>query len=116
MSDQTKEGNHEGTSNRGRVEQEFHSLPLEDKFAILFKMEVAAISEALSLAVNDPMKVLDKVGTKLNDLGERIEAEFRRATASTGKTGDGEAASSPAGAKKGGKKPASAPNTGAEHV
>ena len=111
MSDQTKEGNHNTSSARGRVEQEFQGLSLEDKFAILFKMEVAALGEALSLAVNDPMKVLGQVGSKLNDLGDRIEAEFRRATSSKTESGDTNAPESETGGKKGGKKQSSPPTS-----
>jgi hypothetical protein len=118
MSDQTKEGNHD-KNNRGRFEQEFQALPLDEKFAILFKMEVAALSEALSLAVNDPMKVLDKVGSKLNEFGERIEAEFRRATSSSNATGstsaDGGEANATSG-KKGSRKQSAPPSAGADHV
>ena len=108
MSDQTKEGSHNSSSARGRVEQEFQGLPLEDKFAILFKMEVAALGEALSLAVNDPMKILGQVGDKLNDLSNRIEAEFRRATSSKDSTSEA-AGPGEAGNKKGGKKQTTPP-------
>lgn len=69
MSDQTSK------TQRERVQSEFESLPLEDKFASLFKMEMAAMSEGINLLVKDPMKVVEKVGDAISDLGDKFHAE-----------------------------------------
>ena len=70
----------EGTKPRDRFEAEFAALPLGEKFAKLFRMEMSAMSEAINYAVKEPMKVVENVGDALNRVGDRIESEFRNAT------------------------------------
>lgn len=64
---------------RDRFQAEFEALPLNKKFESLFKMEAATLSEAFNYVVNEPMKVVEKVGDVINDLGTRIETEVRKA-------------------------------------
>lgn len=65
---------------KDRFEAEFAALPLGEKFAKLFRMEMAAMGEAINYAVKEPMKVVENVGDALNRFGDRIESEFRNAT------------------------------------
>lgn len=67
---------------KDRFQEEFEALPLDEKFAKLFKMEAATISEAFSYAVNSPMKVVEKVGDAISDLGVKLENEIRKASKS----------------------------------
>lgn len=67
---------------KDRFQQEFEALPLEEKFAKLFQMEAATFTEAFNYAVNSPMKVVEKVGDALSDLGIKIENEVKKAAAS----------------------------------
>lgn len=65
---------------KDRFQAEFEALPLEEKFARLFKMEAATLSEAFTYAVNSSSKVAEKVGDAITDLGARFEQEVKRAT------------------------------------
>jgi len=67
---------------KDRFQEEFEALPLEEKFAKLFQMEAATFTEAFNYAVNSPMKVVEKVGDVLTDLGIKIETEVKKAAAS----------------------------------
>lgn len=62
-----------------RFQAEFETLPLEEKFARLFKMEAVTLSETLAYVVNSPMKVVEKVGDIIVDIGKKIEEEARKA-------------------------------------
>lgn len=64
---------------KDRFQSEFEALPLDEKFAHLFKMEAATISEAFAFAMNQPMKVVEKVGDVISEFGTRIEAEVKKA-------------------------------------
>ena len=65
---------------KDRFQAEFEALPLEEKFARLFKMEAATLSEAFTYAVSSSSKVAEKVGDVITDLGARFEQEVKRAT------------------------------------
>lgn len=67
---------------KDRFQEEFEALPLEEKFAKLFQMEAATFTEAFNYAVNSPMKVVEKVGDVITDLGIKIETEVKKAAAS----------------------------------
>jgi hypothetical protein len=77
---QEQTGNGGATS---RVKEEFAALPLDSKFAALFEMEVAAISEGISYVVNSPMDVVNKVGDVITEFGAKVEQEFKKATSNT---------------------------------
>jgi hypothetical protein len=80
MTDQKKDGPKRTGPAKDRFQAEFEALPLEEKFASLLKMEAVTISEAFSYAVNSPMKVVEKVGDVISELGIRLEAEIRNAS------------------------------------
>lgn len=67
---------------RNKFEDEFRSLPLEDKFRSLFRMEAATIEETFSYMADASMKAFEKAGEMINDFSKKVENEFRRATAS----------------------------------
>ncbi len=79
-------------------QQEFGSLPLEEKFSNLWQMEVATLNEAMRYVADSSMKVLEKVGDAISDFGTKVEAEAKKAvevnqteegpTAETASTGD----------------------------
>jgi|GEM_PF-1943367 len=77
----TGQNNQENTSTvKDSFQVEFEALPLEQKFARLFEMEAVTISEAIDFAINSPMKVVEKVGDVISELGVRIEREVKKAT------------------------------------
>jgi DNA-binding transcriptional MocR family regulator len=91
-------------TSRDRVQAEFEALPLDEKFASLFKMETATVTEAFNMLVNHPMKVVEKVGDVISDLGVKIEAEARKAAASARSKPEPKAAAKPRAAKPRAKK------------
>jgi hypothetical protein len=80
------------------IEENFSSLPLEEKFKTLFKMEMAAVTEAVDYVVKDPMWIVEKIGKFIFDLGTRVEKEVRSAAASyrSGETSDADTKKGPA--------------------
>lgn len=64
---------------KDRFQAEFEALPLEEKFARLFQMEAATLSEAFKYAVNSSSKVAEKVGDVITDLSAKFEQEVKRA-------------------------------------
>jgi hypothetical protein len=66
--------------NEKQIHEQFASLPLSEKISILFRMELATISDAINYFAKEPMKVAEKVGDVITDFGNRVEAEFRKAT------------------------------------
>ncbi len=72
----------ENTGNQGTktdFRSEFEALPLDQKFSSLFQMEVATLNEAFKYVADSSMKVLEKVGDAIGDLGIKIETEARKA-------------------------------------
>lgn len=67
---------------RNKFEDEFRSLPLEDKFKSLFRMEVSTLEETFSYVADASIKAFERAGAVLNDFSKKVENEFRRATAS----------------------------------
>jgi hypothetical protein len=78
MAQETQE-NTGGT--KSNFQQEFNSLPLDQKFAQLFQMEVATLSEAAKYVADSSMKVLEQFGEALSDLGSKVEKEAKKAAA-----------------------------------
>lgn len=77
----SKNGPQSSKTGSGIVEDTFASLPLDEKFSSLVKMEVATISEAFNYVISDPMKVVAKIGEAISDLGTRVEREVKDAAA-----------------------------------
>jgi hypothetical protein len=67
------------TGTNDDFESEFAALPLEERFARLFRMEMRTLTDAVAYAVNSPMKVVEHVGDMISECGTRLETEFRRA-------------------------------------
>jgi hypothetical protein len=82
MTDQKQQEPKEKDAARDRFQAEFEALPLDQKFARLFKMEAATISETFNYVMKDPMKVVEKVGDVMTEFGTKIENEVRKATSS----------------------------------
>jgi hypothetical protein len=61
------------------LQNEFESLPLDEKIANLLKMEAVTLSETFAYAVKSPLEVVEKVGDVITDIGLRIEAEAKKA-------------------------------------
>lgn len=67
---------------KDRFQTEFEALPLEQKIKMLLRFEATTLSETFSYAVNEPMKVVEKFGEVVADLGRKVEEEVKKATAS----------------------------------
>ena len=63
-----------------RFQAEFEALPLDQKFASLFRMEAATLTETVEYVFNSPMEVVGKVGDAISDFAGKVETEFRKAT------------------------------------
>ena len=61
------------------LQNEFESLPLDEKIANLLKMEAVTLSETFAYAVKSPLEVVEKVGDVITDIGLKIEAEAKKA-------------------------------------
>ena len=78
---------------KNKFQSEFEALPLEEKLKTLLRLEAATLTETFNFAVNEPMKVVEKFGEVVADIGRKVEEEFKKATASrTQKTADPSAA------------------------
>ena len=66
--------------NQNQMHEQFASLPLGEKFSMLFKMELATIGEAVDCLAKEPMKFAEKLGDVITEFGNRVESEFRKAT------------------------------------
>lgn len=67
-------------TSKTRFQDEFNALPLDEKFANLLQMEVSTLNDALTYVANSSMKVFEKVGDAISDLGSKIETEAKKAT------------------------------------
>ncbi len=65
---------------KSRIQDEFNALPLEEKFAHLFKMEAATLGEAMKYVADSSMKFVEQAGEAIKDLGTKIEAEVKKAS------------------------------------
>lgn len=100
MTDQKKE---ESNAKRS-FEEEFAALPLEEKIASLLRMEAATFGETLTYIANSSAKAVEKAGEFIHDVGEKIENEVKKATASRSKPGGSSAKTSEPKAKPSGTK------------
>lgn len=98
---------------KSRLQDEFNALPLDEKFANLFKMEAATLGEALKYVADSSMKAVEQAGEAIKDLSSKIEAEVRKASSECKTNGNAAKAEAkkPAGSAKrtpprGKKKPA----------
>ncbi len=66
---------------KSRLQDEFNALPLEEKFANLFRMEATTIGEALKFVAESSMKAVEKAGEAMQDLSSKVEAEVKKAAA-----------------------------------
>ncbi len=80
------------TKTKSRLQDEFNALPLEDKFANLFRMEATTIGEALKFVAESSMKAVEKAGAAIQDLSAKIETEVKKASADCKAEGNGEQA------------------------
>ena len=76
--------NAEKMEDQKRIEKEFESLGLDEKFSSLFRMEVATISEAVKYVAKEPMKVAEKIGEIIVEFGHRVETEIKNAVSNSG--------------------------------
>ena len=80
---------------KNRFQSEFEALPLEEKLKTLLRLEATTLTETFNFAVNEPMKVVEKFGEVVADIGRKVEAEFKKAA----KSRDCETEPPPAGSK-----------------
>ena len=81
---------------KSRLQDEFNALPLEEKFANLFKMEAATLGEAMKYVADSSMKFVEQAGEAIKDLSSKVEAEVKKASAECKTNGNGAAAEEPA--------------------
>lgn len=67
---------------KDKFQSDFEALPLEQKIKTLLRLEAATLTETFNYAVNEPMKVVEKFGEVVADLGRKVEEELKKATAS----------------------------------
>ena len=65
---------------KDKFQSEFNALPLEDKIKTLLRFEATTLTETFNFAVNEPMKVVEKFGEVVADIGRKVEEEFKKAT------------------------------------
>lgn len=99
----------EDMDDQKKIQENFESLPLNEKLSSLFKMEVVTITEAVNYLVKDPMKVAERLGDFITDLGSKVEKEFRGGAA--GRSGEPSKPDTGGAAKKTRTKRATGPNS-----
>ena len=82
MTDKKTEEPKKTQTPKDRFQEEFKALPLDQKIANLFKMEAVTISETFAYVVDQPMKVVEKVGDVITEFGIKLENEVKKAAAS----------------------------------
>lgn len=65
---------------KDKFQAEFDALPLEQKIKTLLRFEATTLSETFNYAMNEPMKVVEKFGEVVADLGRKVEEEIKKAT------------------------------------
>lgn len=93
-------------------ENEFASLPLEQKIAALLRMEVATLGETLTYIASSSAKAVEQAGEFIHDVGEKIETEVKKAAAGAGACGTASTASADEPRKASGTKKASSAKGG----
>jgi hypothetical protein len=61
------------STTKEKFQAEFESLPLEDKYATLFKLEAAALKETLNVFMDSSKEFFDKATVAVNDFGSKFE-------------------------------------------
>ncbi len=79
MTDQKKKG----TTSKHSFEEDFAALSLEEKIAALLRMEAATLGETLTFIANSSAKAVEKAGEFIQDVGEKIEKEVKKAAAAS---------------------------------
>jgi hypothetical protein len=82
MNTEKTTGSKKNGATRNKFEDEFRSLPLEDKFKSLFRMEVSTLEETFSYVADASMKAFEKAGEVITDFSKKVETEVKKATAS----------------------------------
>lgn len=82
MNTEKTAGSKKNGATRNKFEDEFRSLPLEDKFKSLFRMEAATLEETFNYVADASMKAFEKAGEVINDFSKKVETEVKKATAS----------------------------------
>lgn len=82
MNTEKTTGSKKNGATRPKFEDEFRSLPLEDKFKSLFRMEVSTLEETFSYVADASMKAFEKAGEMFTDISKKVETEVKKATAS----------------------------------
>lgn len=91
MTDQQNQDNRStASSKKDRFHDEFDALPLDEKISKLLRMEAVTLSETLAYVVQSPLKVVEKMGDVLSDIGAKIENQARTARTKA-ETGAGKA-------------------------
>lgn len=97
------ETNKKGTE-KDKFQAEFEQLPLDEKYARLFKLEAVALSETLAYVMESPAKVFEQAGVALTDFAKKFEQEateaFRQATKNADCSTDAEPKAKPASRTK----------------
>src|SRR5947209_17813249 len=89
-----------GTKQRPPFEEEFKQLPLEEKLGSLFRMEVAAIEEAVTVVADASVKAFNKAAEVLDDFGSRVATEFKKERSETAADASDTGEAKPKGGKK----------------
>lgn len=94
MEDQNEQ-NRRADPARDRFQAEFDALPLDQKFARLFRMEATTLTETVEYVFKSPMEVVGKVGDAISDFAGKVETEFRKASRANQEQCEPEAKSPP---------------------
>ena len=82
MNTEKTAGSKKNGATRNKFEEEFRDLPLEKKFASLFRMEVSTLEETFSYVADASMKAFEKAGEVITDFSKKVETEVKKAAAS----------------------------------
>ena len=79
MTDEKKDAPKTEAPKKDKFQEEFDALPLDKKITQLMRMEVVTLGETFSYVVNQPLRVIEKVGDVIADFGMKLEAEAKKA-------------------------------------
>lgn len=100
MNTEKSAGSRKSGTARTKFEDDFRSLPLEDKFKSLFRMELSTLEETFSYVADASMKAFERAGEVFSDLSKKVEVEVKRATASERTAASGAAPAAAASSEK----------------
>ena len=75
------------TAGREAFQAEFESLPLEEKVARLFRLELATFCDVCDKVAEASARFFTQAGEAVSDIGRKINAEFRKASCGNGPSG-----------------------------